>query len=738
MVRLRFRGTYRRYFIIYVSFFILLSAILFPLTNISVRTLEEQTLQAAQEVLVTGLKKLEAELENVYRIGMALYSDPNYYLLASIPKGVLTPDASLVKPINNFQKEYRNFALLLNLADDFGMVFPNSLVVTSSRVHMPGETFYGVYFRADGYDTMQEWTNAIQNRAKGHAFAAMTVSRVRETYIGMDAPTDSVIFALPLPLKGNWNTFCYAIFSEKNLVSTLALQEMLENGALTLTESDGNVLIDQSAENIADSVSIEARSDNYSFVARMSISRRYFLDQMANFTRLISIVLVGYVLVGVALVILYSRRNAKPMMRMMNAASQVSLAPDAENGSRQDAYAYMEGFIRQVDSRLRENRLALASQEILIKENLMERLLRRQIDFSHSREMVRSYFPDFPLPCQMALIRPDDTAWINALAPEAFSDLQVRMRDAVTRCALPGALLHFTAGSLVVMQRQNDRLPEIYDQIVRVFQNDLGVSVRVGISLPFDQMEEIDQVFLRLRHILRFSDAEERVLMEDDTARRAPYLGVQYSTRFYETLSRGRLEPALEALDAELAAFRQSGDSDENVVQQLFYAYRLILCQVMQFGNISKEDISLPAYDAAATMDQLFDGIRQSARTICQAMKRPDADRKQEADLLAAVEAEISNPDLSIELMMNRFSLSEKNVQRLMRGATGMTFYEYLNHRRMEKARQALEETDTPIQEISRACGYASVNTFYKAFQRAWSMAPNAMRKKALHNAPRK
>ena len=40
-----------------------------------------------------------------------------------------------------------------------------------------------------------------------------------------------------------------------------------------------------------------------------------------------------------------------------------------------------------------------------------------------------------------------------------------------------------------------------------------------------------------------------------------------------------------------------------------------------------------------------------------------------------------------------------------------------------------LVETDLPIQDISAQCGYASVNTFYKAFQRTYSTAPNAMRR---------
>ena len=49
----------------------------------------------------------------------------------------------------------------------------------------------------------------------------------------------------------------------------------------------------------------------------------------------------------------------------------------------------------------------------------------------------------------------------------------------------------------------------------------------------------------------------------------------------------------------------------------------------------------------------------------------------------------------------------------------------------LEKARQLLTETDLPIQDVSVSCGYTSINSFYKAFQRTFAIAPNAMRKNA-------
>ena len=141
----------------------------------------------------------------------------------------------------------------------------------------------------------------------------------------------------------------------------------------------------------------------------------------------------------------------------------------------------------------------------------------------------------------------------------------------------------------------------------------------------------------------------------------------------------------------------------------------------------------MPGYDPAASLDQLFDAIRQSAAAICQALEGNFYPRitDKEQKVLDAIAEHLGNPDLSTEFMANLLSISDKTLQRTMRNATGMTFYEYIHSRRMEKARQLLTETDLPIQDVSHRCGYTAINSFYKAFQRTFSIAPNAMRKNA-------
>lgn len=698
------------------------------MSQLFLSTLEEETMKSAQEVLETGLTQLETELDNTFKIGSALFYDPNFYRLTAVSADAIEPPLDVVSTIRNFQTEYQHFFSLLNITSDFGMVLPNSLVLSSSRVHMPGEEFYGAYFKLSPHETMEEWVQALKSNRRNYLLTAAPVS----TFSGMQLsePRDALVFAVSLPLKRNWSTFCYAILPIDAVSSYLALEEMLENGTLTLTDDAGNVLIHQSEEGIQSAVSIQATSAKYKLTAQMNIHRDYFHSQMANFRRLIGFFFAAYLLAGIALVIFFTVRNSKPLVKVLYAANAVD---GMDKNDREDAYAYMERFIQQVDSQLKENKLALANQEILIKENLMERMLRQQLYHSHSQAMAHTYFPDFPLPCQLALIKLDESSRIDQLPLQSFSSLQVCLRRIVSAHLSPSAILHFTSGSLVVMQPAQEQLSERYRPIVAAIAGELDYDVQVCISRAFESMEELNAVFMRLRHILRFSFSTDRIIMEDDIEKGQRYEDNQLSTRFYEMLSRGRLQQALDALDDELASFKQLGASDETSIQQLFYTYRMLLCRMIQYGNLQPEQIPLPTYDAAAALDQLFAGVRHTAGLICEAMSRrtAEAHSDQEAAVRSAIESEISNPDLGIELIMEKFSLSEKRAQQLMRSATGMTFFEYLNHRRMEKARTMLEETDIPIQEICTACGYASVNTFYKAFQRAFSLPPNAMRKKA-------
>ena len=713
-------------FILYISFLLVLLLLFIPFSRLSFQSLREQGVNASQETLSTGMQRLERELDNIYQIAHALYTSKNYPALSKLSPGQAEPLSNDVPKLITLQKEYKTYDSMLALTDDLGLILPNGAVLASGRIHMPSESFYGNYFQAEGFSDLSAWTAFIRQGQPGMLLSQMAIARYDT---GLQK---YIVAAMPVPLsRANASTFCYALLNEEKVANALILSTVAENSALTLTDAQGKILLEQPLDPEENYVLIAASSQKYGVTAQLSIEESYFMYRFDGFYRLFGWFVAAYMLVGVLLALIFTHQNAKPIVKMVSAATEVSRDEELQNDSaQQNAYAFMDSFIQKVDSRLKENRLALANQEILLKENLMERLLRGQLYMSSSFERARRYFPDFPSPCQMARINlGGDGLW----DPQALSQMQMEMQKIVREQVSPQAMLHFSGDILIVLQPAEENLRLRYEQLLEKLEQTFDLQPYITLSRPFEKLDELSSVFARLRLMRRFSPGKTSLLVEDQEAAVLPYAGTQHISQFNESLTRAQLKPALNALDAELKAFQSGGYMDENGVQQLFFTYRHILCQAAKYANISLEEAQVPGYDPTASLDQLFEAIRQSAGAINRALESKIYPRitEKEQKVLDVIAEHLGNPDLSTEFMTSLLSVSDKTLQRTMRNATGMTFYEYIHSCRMEKARQLLTETDLPIQDVSVSCGYTSINSFYKAFQRTFAIAPNAMRKNA-------
>lgn len=85
-----------------------------------------------------------------------------------------------------------------------------------------------------------------------------------------------------------------------------------------------------------------------------------------------------------------------------------------------------------------------------------------------------------------------------------------------------------------------------------------------------------------------------------------------------------------------------------------------------------------------------------------------------------------------VSAMAERFGLSERSLLRRFRKATGQTPVEYIQTLRIEEAKQMLETTDTPIEEVAVEVGYTETSSFRNAFRRYVGMPASTYRKKRL------
>lgn len=123
-------------------------------------------------------------------------------------------------------------------------------------------------------------------------------------------------------------------------------------------------------------------------------------------------------------------------------------------------------------------------------------------------------------------------------------------------------------------------------------------------------------------------------------------------------------------------------------------------------------------------------GDRSDGQLAYAAMTRP---RHHEDAAIAACQAWLAdhyaaaNP---VTRMITRSGLAERTFKRRFRAATGYTPVEYVQTMRIEEAKQLLETTSRPADEIGAAVGYDDPAFFRKLFKRRTGVTPARYRQK--------
>ena len=104
------------------------------------------------------------------------------------------------------------------------------------------------------------------------------------------------------------------------------------------------------------------------------------------------------------------------------------------------------------------------------------------------------------------------------------------------------------------------------------------------------------------------------------------------------------------------------------------------------------------------------------------------AERAPLRDAVAFV-AEHPEADLSVPALARRAAMSVRTFARAFRREVGTTPAAFVQRSRVEAARRLLETTDRTVEDIARACGFGTVETMHRAFQRTVRTTPGQYRR---------
>ena len=103
-------------------------------------------------------------------------------------------------------------------------------------------------------------------------------------------------------------------------------------------------------------------------------------------------------------------------------------------------------------------------------------------------------------------------------------------------------------------------------------------------------------------------------------------------------------------------------------------------------------------------------------------------------DLLSYI-AEHPESDLSVPTLAARVGLSERQFLRVFPAETGQSPAGYVEAARVEAACRLLETTDDGLERVARICGFGTLRTLQRSFQRILAVAPHEYRERFTRSA---
>ena len=103
--------------------------------------------------------------------------------------------------------------------------------------------------------------------------------------------------------------------------------------------------------------------------------------------------------------------------------------------------------------------------------------------------------------------------------------------------------------------------------------------------------------------------------------------------------------------------------------------------------------------------------------------------------LTALIESQLSNRELSTEMLADGMKMTRTQLNSKTRAVTGNTANSYIARIRMDRAARMLSQTDYNIGEVAMKCGFEDVSYFSRVFKQAFDCTPSQYRKGEGKNA---
>ncbi|HML49656.1 MAG TPA: hypothetical protein PKE04_23210, partial [Clostridia bacterium] len=170
---MRLSSTQRRFFTIYILFLLCMLLLLVPLFNITMGELERNAVSTSQEVLSGGLTRLEDEVRLIFLAGTTLFQNQQVASMAYTKVPLSVQDAFRARQA---MQNMDDIAGMLEMTDDFGIVFKEGIILANKRIHLSASAFFPQYLNDGVSGSLEAWLERLKREGEDLSFTPMRVT----------------------------------------------------------------------------------------------------------------------------------------------------------------------------------------------------------------------------------------------------------------------------------------------------------------------------------------------------------------------------------------------------------------------------------------------------------------------------------------------------------------------------------------------------------------------------------
>lgn len=295
----------------------------------------------------------------------------------------------------------------------------------------------------------------------------------------------------------------------------------------------------------------------------------------------------------------------------------------------------------------------------------------------------------------------------------------------------PGGDADLEAGGIVRY------LEGIFELIERACADSLDITLAITLAGDVLSWEELPPAYEKLRQVqsVRIGDGNHMVQTVKFHADAAPSTGQMNRHTTLELaellalhLESGRRQEFFGIFDGMVAGI---SDAEPSLAMECYYAIGLVLLSHMNRWQAAENRAirRLMGFDEHPSWSEGYAYLKQTAERLFAQRQSGERSRAAQAvhQICTFIEAHL-NEDLSLVRLADLIHFNPSYLSRMFKQECGIKLSEYIEERRIKKAKELLRRHELKIAEVGARVGYDSPHSFTRFFKKVTGLTPQEYR----------